>query len=138
MRIRSKIKKILREKWESEKIYTPLHIRRSLPRWRDRMVSAASNTERVIFVLTNYANNAIITHMKAHDNHGNNAEIGDLVRIYSTTGFDTGIIGIVVEVREFTTWTMESWRRIRLNNSERIWDAHLARIISKAELNGRD
>jgi len=138
LRIRSKIKKILREKWESEKIYTPLHIRRSLPRWRDRMVSAASNTERVIFVLTNYANNAIITHMKAHDNHGNNAEIGDLVRIYSTTGFDTGIIGIVVEVREFTTWTMESWRRIRLNNSERIWDAHLARIISKAELNGRD
>ena len=138
MRIRSKIKKILRQKWESEKIYTPLHIRRSLPRWRDRMVSAASNTERVIFVLTNYANNAIITHMKAHDNHGNNAEIGDLVRIYSTTGFDTGIIGIVVEVREFTTWTMESWRRIRLNNSERIWDAHLARIISKAELNGRD
>jgi len=76
--------------------------------------------------------------MKAHDNHGNNAEIGDLVRIYSTTGFDTGIIGIVVEVREFTTWTMESWRRIRLNNSERIWDAHLARIISKAEINGRD
>ena len=138
MRIRSKIKKILREKWESEKIYTPLHIRRSLPRWRNRMVSVASNTERVIFVLTNYANNAIITHMKAHDNHGNNAEIGDLVRIYSTSGFDTGIIGIVVEVREFTTWTMESWRRIRLNNSERIWDAHLARIISKAEINGRD
>ena len=138
MRIRSKIKKILRQKWESEKIYTPLHIRRNLPRWRDRLVSFASNSERVIFDLTSYANYAIITHMKAHEHHGNNAEIGDLVRIYSTTGFDTGIIGIVVEVREFTTWTMESWRRIRLNNSERIWDAHLARIISKAELNGRD
>ena len=76
--------------------------------------------------------------MKAHEHHGNNAEVGDLVRIYSTTGFDTGIVGIVVEVREFQSWTMETWRRIRLNNSEQIWDAHLARIISKAELNGRD
>ena len=138
MRIRSKIKKILREKWESEKIYTPLHIRRNLPRWRDRMVSAASNTERAIFVLTNYANNAIINHMKAYEHHGNNAEVGDLVRIYSTTGFDTGVVGIVVEVREFSSWTMETWRRIRLNNSKQLWDAHLARIISKAELNGRD
>ena len=138
MRIRSKIKKILRKKWESEKIYTPLHIRRNLPRWRDRLVSFASNSERVIFDLTSYANYAIITHMKAHEHHGNNAEIGDLVRIYSTSGFDTGIVGIVIEVREFKSWTMETWRRIRLNNSAQIWDAHLARIISKAELNGRD
>ena len=102
------------------------------------MVFVVSDTERVIFDLTFSATNAIITHMKAHEYHGNNAEIGDLVRIYNKSGFDTGIVGIVIEVREFTSWTMETSKRIKLNNSTQIWEAHLARIVSKAEINGRD
>ena len=102
------------------------------------MVLTISDTERLIFDLTFFANDAIITHMKAHDYHGNNAEIGDLVKIYSTTGFDTGIVGIVIEVRQFTSWTMETTKKIRIDNNGRIWDAHQARIISKAEINGRD
>ena len=102
------------------------------------MVFVVSDTERVIFDLTFSANNAIITHMKAHEYHGNNAEIGDLVRIYNKSGFDTGIVGIVIEVREFTSWTMETSKRIKLNNNTQIWDAHQARIVSKAEINGRD
>ena len=96
------------------------------------MVLTISDTERLIFDLTFFANDAIITHMKAHDHHGNNAEIGDLVKIYSTTGFDTGIVGIVIEVREFTSWTMETWKKIRINTSSQYWDTHLAHIISKA------
>jgi hypothetical protein len=71
--------------------------------------------------------------MKPHKQHGMHAEIGDLVKIYSTTGFDTGLTGIVVEIRQFKSWTMETWKRIRVNNSAQFWDAHLARIISKAK-----
>ncbi len=88
--------------------------------------------------MTNYANNAMINHTKPHKEHGSCAEIGDLVKIYTTSGIDTGVTGIVIEVKQFQSWTMETWKQIRVNSSERYWDAHLARIISKADLNGRD
>ena len=138
MRIRQNIKRILRKGRQSIRLPASLHLRRKVQRWGRRVVLTISDTERLIFDLTFFANDAIITHMKAHDHHGNNAEIGDLVKIYSTTGFDTGIVGIVIEVREYTSWTMETSKRIKLNNNTQIWDAHQARIISKAEINGRD
>ena len=138
MRIRQNIKKVLRKGRQSIGLPASLYLRHKVRGWGRRMVLVISDTERLIFDLTFFANDAIITHMKAHEHHGNNAEIGDLVKIYSTTGFDTGIIGIVTEVREFTSWTMETSKRIKVDNSNRIWDAHQARIISKAEINGRD
>ena len=138
MRIRQNIKRVLRKGRQSIRIPASLYLRHKVQRWGRRVVFVISDTERLIFDLTFFANDAIITHMKAHDYHGNNAEIGDLVKIYSTTGFDTGIVGIVIEVREFTSWTMETTKRIKIDNNNQIWDAHLARIISKAEINGRD
>ena len=138
MRIRQNIKRVLRKGRKSIGVPASLYLRRIVQKWGRRVVFVVSDTERVIFDLTFSANNAIITHMKAHEYHGNNAEIGDLVRIYNKSGFDTGIVGIVIEVREFTSWTMETSKRIKLNNSTQIWEAHLARIVSKAEINGRD
>ena len=138
MRIRQNIKRVLRKGRKSIGVPASLYLRRKVQKWGRRVVFVVSDTERVIFDLTFSANNAIITHMKAHEYHGNNAEIGDLVRIYNKSGFDTGIVGIVIEVREFTSWTMETTKKIRIDNNGRIWDAHQARIISKAEINGRD
>ena len=132
MRVRRNINKILRKSWRSARVYPPLRVRRKIQRGRRRLVYALSNTERRVFKLTRYANNAIITHMKPHKRHGNHAEIGDLVKIYGKTGLDIGVMGIVIEVREFTSWTMETWKKIRINTSSQYWDAHLARIISKA------
>ena len=139
MRIRSKIKKILREKWESEKIYTPLHIRCRVREWGDRLVFIASNTERVIFNLTTNANHAIIKPMsKPKDNHGTKAVIGDLVKVYTDTGMETGVMGIIAEVRHYYSWSMEHWRKVRLHGKLDFIADYTIRIVSKAYANGRD
>ena len=138
MRVRQNIRKLLRKSWQRVRVHSPLRVRCKIQRGRRRLVYALSNTERHVFNLTNYANNAMINHTKPHKEHGSYAEIGDLVKIYTTSGIDTGVTGIVIEVKEFQSWTMETWKQIRVNSSERYWNAHLARIISKADLNGRD
>ena len=103
------------------------------------MVFIASNTERVIFDLTTNANHAIIKPMsEPKDNHGFKAEIGDLVKVYTDTGMDTGVMGIIAEVRDYYSWSMEHWRRVRLHGKLNFIDDYRIRIISKADVNGRD
>ena len=139
MRVRSKVKRFLWQKWKSEKIYTPLHIRCRVREWGERLVFIASNTERVIFNLTTNANHAIIKPMsKPKDNHGSKAEVGDLVKIYTDTGMDTGVMGIIAEVRHYYSWSMEHWRKVRLHGKLNFIDDYTIRIVSKADINGRD
>ena len=48
------------------------------------MVSAASDTEEIIFNLTTNVNHAIIKPMsKPLPEHGSRAKVGDLVRVYT-------------------------------------------------------
>ncbi len=70
-------------------------------------------------------------------NHGSLANIGDLVRIYTEAGMDTGVTGVVVEVKEFYSWSMEMWRKVRLNGKLDFVEDYKVRIISKAETNAR-
>ena len=80
------------------------------------MVSAASNTEEIIFNLTTNANHAIIKPMsKPKDNHGSKAVVGDLVKVYTDTGMETGVMGIIAEVKHYYSWSMEHWRKVRLH-----------------------
>ena len=103
------------------------------------MVSAASNTEEIIFNLTTNANHAIIKPMsEPKDNHGSKAEIGDLVMIYTNTGMETGVMGIVAEVRHYYSWSMEHWRKVRLHGKVDFIDDYKIRIVSKADVDGRD
>jgi hypothetical protein len=139
LRVRSKIKRFLWQKWESEKTYTPLHLRCRVRKWRNRLVFATSNTERVIFNLTTNANHAIIKPMsKPKDNHGFKAEVGDLVKVYTDTGMDTGVMGIIAEVRDYYSWSMEHWRKVRLHGKLDFIDDYTIRIVSKADIDGRD
>ena len=97
------------------------------------MVSVTSNTEEIIFNLTTNVNHAIIKPMsKPLPNHGSLANIGDLVRIYTEAGMDTGVTGVVVEVKEFYSWSMEMWRKVRLNGKLDFVEDYKVRIISKA------
>tara|TARA_R100000995_G_scaffold83589_1_gene59903 strand:- start:50 stop:361 length:312 start_codon:yes stop_codon:yes gene_type:complete len=103
------------------------------------MVSATSNTEKIIFNLTTDANHAIIKPMyEPKDNHGSKAVIGDLVKVHTKTGMDTGVTGVIVEVREYYSWSMEKWRKVRLHGKIDFIDDYMIRIISKAETNGRN
>ena len=49
------------------------------------------------------------------DNHGSQANIGDLVKVYTDTGMETGVMGVIVEVRDYYSWSMEHWRKVRLH-----------------------
>ena len=139
MRVRQKLKKLLRKARRNKKIHTPLHIRDRTRRWRNRVVSAASNTEEIIFDLPTEINHAIIKPMsEPKDNHGSKAEIGDLVKVYTDTGMDTGVMGIIAEVRHYYSWSMEHWRKVRLHGKLDFIDDHTIRIVSKACANGRD
>ena len=139
MRVRQNVKELLRKARQSNKIHTPLHLRRRIREWRDRMVSATSNTEKIIFNLTTDANHAIIKPMyEPKDNHGSKAVIGDLVKVHTKTGMDTGVTGVIVEVREYYSWSMEKWRKVRLHGKIDFIDDYMIRIISKAETNGRN
>lgn len=139
MRVRQDLRELLRKARRSKKIHTPLHIRRRIRKWRDGMVSAASNTERIVFNLTTNANHAIIKPMyEPRDNHGSKAEIGDLVKVYTDTGMETGVMGIIAEVRHYYSWSMEHWRKIRLHGKVDFIDDHTIRIVSKADVHGRD
>ena len=103
------------------------------------MVSAASNTEELIFDLTTEINHAIIKPMsEPKDNHGSEAEIGDLVMIYTNTGMETGVMGIVAEVRHYYSWSMEHWRKVRLHGKLDFIEDYTVRIVSKADVDGRD
>ena len=139
MRVRQKLKKLLRKARRNKKIHTPLHIRRRVRDWRDGMVSAASNTEELIFDLTTEINHAIIKPMsEPKDDHGSKAEIGDLVMIYTNTGMETGVMGIVAEVRHYYSWSMEHWRKVRLHGKLDFIEDYTVRIVSKADVDGRD
>jgi hypothetical protein len=103
------------------------------------VVSFTSNTEKIIFNLTTDANHAIIKPMsKPKDNHGSKAAIGDLVKVYTDTGMDTGVMGVVIEIREYYSWSMEHWRKIRLHGKQDFIDDYTIRIVSKADIHGRD
>ncbi len=116
-----------------------MHIRSRIRRWRDGVVSAASNTEELIFDLTTEINHAIIKPMsEPKDNHGSKAEIGDLVMIYTNTGMETGVMGIVAEVRHYYSWSMEHWRKVRLHGKLDFIEDYTVRIVSKADVDGRD
>jgi hypothetical protein len=139
LRVRQKLKKLLRKARRSKKVHTPLHIRSRIKRWRDGVVSAASNTEELIFDLTTEINHAIIKPMsEPKDNHGSKAEIGDLVMIYTNTGMETGVMGIVAEVRHYYSWSMEHWRKVRLHGKLDFIEDYTVRIVSKADVDGRD
>ena len=139
MRVRQKLKKLLRKARRNKKIHTPLHIRDRTRRWRNRVVSAASNTEEIIFDLTTEINHAIIKPMsEPKDNHGSKAVIGDLVKVYTDTGMDTGVMGIIAEVKHYYSWSMEHWRKVRLHGKLDFIDDYTIRIVSKADINGRD
>ena len=139
MRVRQKLKKLLRKARRNKKIHTPLHIRSRIRRWRDGVVSAASNTEELIFDLTTEINHAIIKPMsEPKDDHGSKAEIGDLVMIYTNTGMETGVMGIVAEVRHYYSWSMEHWRKVRLHGKLDFIEDYTVRIVSKADVDGRD
>ena len=139
MRVRQKLKRLLRKARRNKKIHTSLHIRDRIRRWRNRVVSAASNTEEIIFDLTTEINHAIIKPMsEPKDNHGSKAEIGDLVKVYTDTGMDTGVMGIIAEVRHYYSWSMEHWRKVRLHGKLDFIDDYTIRIVSKAYANGRD
>ena len=97
------------------------------------MVSAASDTEEIIFNLTTNINHAIIKPMsKPLSDHGSYANIGDLVKICTETGMDTGVTGVIVEVKEFYSWSMEVWRKVRLHGKLDFVEDYKVRIISKA------
>tara|TARA_R100001163_G_C5041244_1_gene179344 strand:+ start:597 stop:929 length:333 start_codon:yes stop_codon:yes gene_type:complete len=97
------------------------------------MVSAASDTEEIIFNLTTNINHAIIKPMsKPLSNHGSYARIGDLVRVYTEAGLDTGVTGVIVEVKEFYSWSMEVWRKVRLHGKSDFVEDYKVKIISKA------
>jgi len=133
LRVRQNVKSLLRKARQSKKIHTPLRVRSRVRRWRDSLVSAASDTEEIIFNLTTNVNHAIIKPMsKPLDNHGSKANVGDLVRIYTEAGMDTGIVGVVVEVKEFYSWSMEMWRKVRLHGKLDFIDDFKVRIVSKA------
>tara|TARA_B100000424_G_C22900676_1_gene479011 strand:+ start:611 stop:943 length:333 start_codon:yes stop_codon:yes gene_type:complete len=103
------------------------------------MVSAASNTEEIIFNLTTNANHAIIKPMsKPKDNHGSKAVVGDLVKVYTDTGMETGVMGIIAEVKHYYSWSMEHWRKVRLHGKVDFIDDYKIRIVSKADVDGRD
>ena len=139
MRVRQNLRRLLRKARGDKKIHTPLHIRRRVRDWRDGMVSAASNTERIVFNLTTNANHAIIKPMyEPKDNHGSKAEIGDLVKVYTDTGMETGVMGIIAEVRHYYSWSMEHWRKVRLHGKVDYIDDYKIRIVSKADADGRD
>ena len=139
MRVRQKLKKLLRKARRNKKIHTPLHIRDRTRRWRNRVVSAASNTEEIIFNLTTNANHAIIKPMsKPKDNHGSKAVVGDLVKVYTDTGMETGVMGIIAEVKHYYSWSMEHWRKVRLHGKVDFIDDYKIRIVSKADVDGRD
>jgi len=139
LRVRQKLKKLLRKARRNKKIHTPLHIRSRIRRWRDGVVSAASNTEELIFDLTTEINHAIIKPMsEPKDDHGSKAEIGDLVMIYTNTGMETGVMGIVAEVRHYYSWSMEHWRKVRLHGKLDFIEDYTVRIVSKADVDGRD
>ena len=139
MRVRQKLKRLLRKAGRNKKVHTPLRIRSKIRRWRDGVVSAASNTEDLIFDLTTEINHAIIKPMsEPKDNHGSKAEIGDLVKVYTDTGMETGVIGIIAEVRHYYSWSMEHWRKVRLHGKLDFIDDYTIRIVSKADIHGRD
>ena len=139
MRVRQNLKNLLRKARRNKKIHTPLHIRSRIRRWRDGVVSAASNTEELIFDLTTEINHAIIKPMsEPKDDHGSKAEIGDLVMIYTNTGMETGVMGIVAEVRHYYSWSMEHWRKVRLHGKLDFIEDYTVRIVSKADVDGRD
>ena len=139
MRVRQNLKRLLRKARGNKKIHTPLHIRSRIRRWRDGMVSAASNTEEIIFNLTTNANHAIIKPMsKPKDNHGSKAVVGDLVKVYTDTGMETGVMGIIAEVKHYYSWSMEHWRKVRLHGKVDFIDDYKIRIVSKADVDGRD
>jgi hypothetical protein len=139
LRVRQDLRELLRKARRSKKIHTPLHIRRRVRKWRDSVVSAASNTEEIIFNLTTNVNHAIIKPMyEPRDNHGSKAEIGDLVKVYTDTGMETGVMGIIAEVKHYYSWSMEHWRKIRLHGKVDFIDDHTIRIVSKADVHGRD
>ena len=116
-----------------------MHIRSRARKWRDGMVSAASNTEEIIFNLTTNANHAIIKPMsKPKDNHGSKAVVGDLVKVYTDTGMETGVMGIIAEVKHYYSWSMEHWRKVRLHGKVDFIDDYKIRIVSKADVDGRD
>ena len=103
------------------------------------MVSFTSNTEKVIFNLITDANHAIIKPMsEPKDNHGYKANIGDLVKVYSDTGMDTGVMGVIVEIREYYSWSMEHWRKVRLHGKQDFIEDYAVRVVSKADTHGRD
>ncbi len=139
MRVRQNLTRLLRKARASKKIHTPLHIRSRIRKWRNSVVSAASNTERIIFNLTTDANHAIIKPMyEPRENHGSKAAIGDLVKVYTDTGMDTGVMGIIAEVRHYYSWSMEHWRKVRLHGKQDFIDDYKIRIVSKADADGRD
>lgn len=76
--------------------------------------------------------------MKPHEEHGSQAKIGDLVRVYTETGMETNIIGIITEIKDFHTWRMESFRQVKISGYKKYVDDYLVKILSKADKNGRD
>jgi hypothetical protein len=102
------------------------------------MVSTASDTEEIIFNLTTNLNHAIIKPMsKPLSDHGSQAKIGDLVRVYTETGMDTGVAGVIVEIKECYSWSMEMWRQVRLHGKIDFVEDYKIRIISKATEDAR-
>lgn len=139
MRVRQDLRRLLRKARQSKKIHTSLHIRSRVRKWRDRVVSFTSNTEKVIFNLITDANHAIIKPMsEPKDNHGYKANIGDLVKVYTDTGMDTGVMGVIVEIREYYSWSMEHWRKVRLHGKQDFIEDYAVRVVSKADTHGRD
>ena len=59
-------------------------------------------------------------------------------KIYTDTGMDTGVMGIIAEVRHYYSWSMEHWRKVRLHGKLNFIDDYTIRIVSKADINGRD
>jgi len=76
--------------------------------------------------------------MKPHEKHGSQAKIGDLVRVYTETGMETDIVGIITDTKSFHAWTMESFRQVKINGYKKYVDDYLVKILSKADKNGRD
>ena len=69
---------------------------------------------------------------KPLSNHGSYARIGDLVRVYTEAGLDTGVTGVIVEVKEVYSWSMEVWRKVRLHGKLDFVEDYKVKIISKA------
>ena len=139
MRVRQNLRRLLRKARQSKKIHTSLHIRSRVRKWRDRVVSFTSNTEKVIFNLITDANHAIIKPMsEPKDNHGYKANIGDLVKVYTDTGMDTGVMGVIVEIREYYSWSIEHWPKGRIHGKQDFIEDYAVRVVSKADTHGRD